>query len=601
MSAAKQKQRLSRKKNPRRSVASAAATRTQYPTWDVRFEACVGWLACLIIIVAPLVFHSRMINFADLPQRVFIQGAVALLCALGLLGDAVRLRCDLPRDMCSCLAAAFACWALVSVFWSTSLYDALYASLHWAACILALLGFVSWLHQDLWLRRFAVSVVVSSALVNAVALAQLFLKMRVIPFVGMPASAFANPNVLAEFLSMTLIYCVCAGLLSRRRPLASVLCWSAAASHLLVLYYTGCRSAWVAVVVAVLWCMLLYCKTRTGWRYVLPALIIAACAFVFSVFSLSARPEIRRSLDGSAVYRLIVWENTVELVRQKPFSGYGAGSFPYMYGSVLNTHQSDTTFGKQRQIRRAHNDFLQTAAELGLPGAGLLVLFFGGVLTLSLRLSDAQRSYLERFVLYACSGALAAFLVTSFFGFPLQRSVTPFLAFSSAALIIALYCRQNDAFFRIRQRGRLIAAALIVVAAGAVLLRYNLAIIDSDVYYKKALGMERRGANARALAFSRRAHELCPGRMDVLTTFGRACVTTERLDEGIKALETVADRQPYHLNALFILGTGYANAGRPADALETFRRVLDIKPDFIEAKRIVSRLKAQGRVKVNLK
>jgi predicted Zn-dependent protease len=89
--------------------------------------------------------------------------------------------------------------------------------------------------------------------------------------------------------------------------------------------------------------------------------------------------------------------------------------------------------------------------------------------------------------------------------------------------------------------------------------------------------------------------------MDVLTTVGRAYVTTGRPEEGIDALETVTARQPYNLNALFILGAGYANAGRSAESLEAFRRVLVIKPDFEEARRIVSRLKSQGRVKVNFK
>ena len=113
--------------------------------------------------------------------------------------------------------------------------------------------------------------------------------------------------------------------------------------------------------------------------------------------------------------------------------------------------------------------------------------------------------------------------------------------------------------------------------------------------------MEKKGLNAKALDFGLQAIAARPGRMDVLTTVGRAYITTGRLDEGIAALQTVIKHQPYNLNALFILGVGYANAGRSAEALETFRRVLAIKPDFIEARPIVSRLKAHGRVKVKLK
>ena len=111
----------------------------------------------------------------------------------------------------------------------------------------------------------------------------------------------------------------------------------------------------------------------------------------------------------------------------------------------------------------------------------------------------------------------------------------------------------------------------------------------------------KKGLNVKALDFGLQAIAACPGRMDVLTTVGRAYITTGRLDEGIAALQTVIKQQPYNLNALFILGVGYANAGRSAEALETFRRVLAIKPDFVEALPIVSRLKASGRVTVNLK
>ena len=99
------------------------------------------------------------------------------------------------------------------------------------------------------------------------------------------------------------------------------------------------------------------------------------------------------------------------------------------------------------QIRRAHNDFLQTAVELGLPGFFLLVFFAGGVLVMALRLMNAQRTDFEQFILFAASGSLVAFLVNAFFGFPFQRALTPLLAFLSAGMIIALYCRQRAGIF----------------------------------------------------------------------------------------------------------------------------------------------------------
>ena len=470
--------------------------RCEGQTWD----ACIGWLACLIIIVSPLVFNARIRDFADLPQRTFIQAAVALFCILGLMRVVVlRCRLELPRDVCSCALAVFACWALLSVSWSLSSYTAMYSAVHWAACALAVLGLAAWMRSDLWLGRLAVSFVVSGALVSSVALSQLFLGMTRIPSVKIPSAAFANPNVLAEFLCITIAFAAFAGWFARRRLLLAVLCWCVCAAGLLVLYYTHCRSAWLAIVCLLLWSAGLLLKRYAGWKLFVPVAVLVLCLGGYAGLTLATNPAVKSAFDGSANYRLIVWNNTLELLKQQPVLGHGAGSFPNMYGAVLNVNQADPSFGKDVQIRRAHNDFLQTAVELGLPGFLLLVLFAGGVLVMALRLMNAQRTDLEQFVVFAASGALVTFLVNAFFGFPFQRAVTPLLAFLSAGMIIALYCRQRGKFFYLSRRGVLIAAVIVIAVLGALLLRFNLGIIESDAYYKRALAMEKKGLNVKAL------------------------------------------------------------------------------------------------------
>ncbi len=477
MHAANKKSHLKRKgclkQNPLPAKASVSP-RCEGQTWD----ACIGWLACLIIIVAPLVFNARIRDFADLPQRTFIQAAVALFCILGLMRVVVlRCRLELPRDICSCALAVFACWALLSVSWSANSYDAMYSAVHWSACALAVLGLAAWLRSDLWLGRLAGSIVVSGALVSSVALSQLFLGMTRIPSVKIPSAAFANPNVLAEFLCITIAFAAFAGWFARRRLLLAVLCWCVCTAGLLVLYYTYCRSAWLAIGCLLLWSAGLLLKRYAGWKLFVPVALLILCLGGYAGLTLATNPEVKRTFDGSANYRLIVWNNTFELFKQQPVLGYGAGSFSNMYGAVLNTNQADTSFGKDVQIRRAHNDFLQTAVELGLPGFVLLVIFAFGVLVMALRLMNAQRTDLEQFVVFAASGALVTFMVNAFFGFPFQRALTPLLAFLSAGMIIVLYCRQRGAFFYLSGRGPLIAAALgIAVArclAAAFESRYN--------------------------------------------------------------------------------------------------------------------------------
>jgi len=425
--------------------------------------------------------------------------------------------------------------------------------------------------------------------------------MTRIPSVKIPSAAFGNPNVLAEFLCITIVFSACAAWFLRRRLLLAVLCWLVCTSEILVMYYTRCRSAWLALACVVLWVFGLLLKRYRGWKFFVPALALMLCVGGYAGFKFATQPSLRGSFDGSAKYRLIVWNNTFELLKQKPVLGFGAGSFSYMYGDVINVNQQDLVFDKTVQIRRTHNDFLQTAVELGLPGLLLLVSFAGGALIMALRLIVPQSTTRDQFMVFAASGALVSFLVNSSFGFPFQRALTPFLAFLSAGLILVLYCRKHKMFFSVKRRGAVIAAMLCVAVAGVLLLRFNLTIIESDMYFKRALAMEKKQQNARARHFALQAIGERPERMDVLTTLGRAYITTGQLDEGIAALQTVTSRHPYNLNALFILGVGYANAGRGAEALEAFSRVLTIKPDFTEARTIVSRLKARGSVKVNLR
>jgi tetratricopeptide (TPR) repeat protein len=60
------------------------------------------------------------------------------------------------------------------------------------------------------------------------------------------------------------------------------------------------------------------------------------------------------------------------------------------------------------------------------------------------------------------------------------------------------------------------------------------------------------------------------------------------------------DKYPFNLNALFFLGAAYANADENEKALKTFMQILQIKPDFPDAKKIVFSIKAYGKVRVNL-
>lgn len=79
--------------------------------------------------------------------------------------------------------------------------------------------------------------------------------------------------------------------------------------------------------------------------------------------------------EKSYTSRLAIWRVGLELVRQHPVVGVGAGCFITAYAKAV-----DASYPADLRARSAHNTFLQSAAELGLPGAALFLGVLAGPL-----------------------------------------------------------------------------------------------------------------------------------------------------------------------------------------------------------------------------
>lgn len=74
---------------------------------------------------------------------------------------------------------------------------------------------------------------------------------------------------------------------------------------------------------------------------------------------------------ASANERVLIWSATLALLRDAPWHGFGPGTFRLVYPAYALPEDTSS-------MSYAHNDFLQAAAELGVPGA-LLVVALGAV------------------------------------------------------------------------------------------------------------------------------------------------------------------------------------------------------------------------------
>ena len=110
--------------------------------------------------------------------------------------------------------------------------------------------------------------------------------------------------------------------------------------------------------------------------------------------------------------RVSIWRDALPLIRRHPWIGTGLGTFPEAYTS------GQTAFPGQF-VNHAHNDYLEFAADLGIPAT--LTLFASILLVLA----RAMRAFLfgeedfDRVVALGCVGGVCAILLHSFADFNL--------------------------------------------------------------------------------------------------------------------------------------------------------------------------------------
>ena len=220
--------------------------------------------------------------------------------------------------------------------------------------------------------------------------------------------------------------------------------------------------------------------------------------------------------------RVDYWRASVEIAREHPVTGTGAGSFAAEY---LVRRRVD------KAPHHAHNQWLETVSDLGVVGLGALLAFAGAA---ALALLRAWRRRPGERALLVAAGVPAVFVALH--ASADWVSLFPVLTVAALALLAAAIAEPAASPPRPTSRGRLLVslAVLLVVAVSAV------PVLLSARFTDRAWATWRTQPEA-ALADARRAQDVDP------------VSPQPAIAEGIIALET-GDRD--------LAGDGFAEAAR---------------------------------------
>lgn len=384
------------------------------------------------------------------------------------------------------------------------------------------------------------------------------------------------------------------------------------------LYLTQSRSGWLGALagLAVAWIVLAARRNRRGFFIALLTAPLVAAVLAFTVWAASpmVRTRVEDALRGNA--RTRVWHDTRAMIADAPLLGWGPGAYRWVYPRYWH-HLKDYI-----DPEHPHSEPLELLAEHGVVGAGLAVT---GLLVAAAGLLRGLRSISrdkDGVLIAASFGTGTAALVHACFDFNLHvfsvasgLLLIPALAFS--ALHSSGVTRRWETLGSRGRRGLAIGAGVLAVVALVLTMR----ALTADLLFRAAerhrLGMRREAAerfyalaagidssswqartgwghllrtmatwnhdaearkadSARAEELYRAALRINPCHLDTEVSLALLYRDRGELDRAIETLQALVARVPRHRDNQFRLGLFLRQAGRPAEALDAFRRAREV-------------------------
>jgi O-antigen ligase len=184
---------------------------------------------------------------------------------------------------------------------------------------------------------------------------------------------FPNQNIAAGFLGMALLWGAYQKIHGRGIP------WWSLGSLLFLWGLTESRGSLIAMTLTVVLYLVLNMReveqSLSQWGKVQWMVFAGAVLFLGVSVSLMVNRLLNaEAIDPRSYFRLDVWLSTLEMIRAQPLFGFGPGT----YGDVYPYYRPVIFWNTSNPF--AHNEFLQVAAECGLPALLLVVLLLGALL-----------------------------------------------------------------------------------------------------------------------------------------------------------------------------------------------------------------------------
>jgi len=286
------------------------------------------------------------------------------------------------------IGGSFLAWACLRTIGTEDISSAIIDFFEWVVILMAVLGSMG-LGERHRLRALSF-LSAGAAAVSLIGIAQHIFGWEILSSYSMDArsitftrervfSTFGNPIFFAGFLILVIPVTVAALFeeTGGKRTRFRYLLGTSLLLQFIALILASSRGAFIGLAAAAVMMAAFGGRLRKWIGFMaLGGLLLAGTAFLF-------RPAIMEHLSTvSDPGRIAMWRTSLRMVARAPLAGSGLGQFAQYYPCLSLEKPLETPPGAGANTMHAHNDYLEAAVELGIPGALLFILLVAGLLVI---------------------------------------------------------------------------------------------------------------------------------------------------------------------------------------------------------------------------
>jgi O-antigen ligase len=556
--------------------------------------------AGFILLVLPFFFLSIAIDYTLMP-RFLALGIFVLIFGIFYL---IRQKNPHPPTQVFRFAifpvlGLFIVVTIFSMFFSVNVREGFYdLSKAIVFLFLTVLGSFLFIQNDKWQETLAKYAIISAIASSVIGLIQyyIYVSQATTPFLadGRPLiysvdGVMSHKNLFSLSLLMLMPW-IGNGIYILRKSWR----WVAIGTMILVFFMIillQTRAVWMGLLISSIIVFFIYVfiyrgnllfkRMRMAVLAVTILFIAALAGIVIAGVNDSQNPYIKQFIsiaDPTSfqnINRIKTWTLTMEMIRDHPLTGVGAGNW-----QIVSPHYFTGKFSGVEELNwiRPHNDFLWVFSEKGIIGFTLFLAIFGLSFYYLFRIMRQGDSKSQGTALFLIWG-LIGYIIASLFDFPYERP------FHIAAL--SLFLSASVALFhRIQPAKPLVVKTLpmvvVFVVSSLFPVIFTFAAVRQEVYVKKSLEDATNRNWNLMLDHTRQAtsafKNLDPWANPISSYYGKAYEELNDLAAAQTAYEEAFKLCPTKLKVLTNLARIYEKKGRYQDAEMMLDKGLTIIP-----------------------